>query len=232
MILHAVGGLCNRLRAIFGWRALHGGQLKVVWDADEYVSRARWADVFEPLLRVEFVEGPPWDVEAWAQPEVAPVNWDHGFVTDLRPVPAIAQRIAGIGTMGDLAAIHVRRTDHLPNAGLCGVHVEGLEDFVLWAENACLLTRKTCYVATDNRETQAFLMQRLGFYGVNAISPAELVGTDAQRLTDHHRNGSLADAVVDLYVCASAMVFKGTRGSSFTDTIETMRRGKREGWQR
>lgn len=211
-----------------GWRALHGGSLKVVWDANEYVSGAQWRDVFLPLPGVEFSDRGPWDVEAWSQPEGAPVNWEHGLVTDLRPVPALAQRIAGIGTMGDLAAIHVRRTDHIPNCAVTGEHVEPWEDFVVWAE----MCRKTVYVSTDNRETQTLLLERLRFYGLNAISPAELVGTDAQGLTDHHRNGSLADAVVDLYVCSAAAMFKGTRGSSFTDTIETIRRGKRAGWRR
>ena len=38
------------------------------------------------------------------------------------------------------------------------------------------------------------------------------------------RHTPVADAVVDLYTCVHASAFKGTHGSSFTDTIWQLRR--------
>ena len=54
MRLHAVGGLCNRLRAILSYLAAHD-TLTVVWEPDEYVSHGRFSDVFGPLDGVTFV---------------------------------------------------------------------------------------------------------------------------------------------------------------------------------
>jgi len=41
--------------------------------------------------------------------------------------------------------------------------------------------------------------------------------------TTQHRYGALSDAVVDLYMCVRAERFKGSKHSSFSETIEVMR---------
>lgn len=228
MRLHAVGGLCNRLRAILSYRALHG-EITVVWDVNEYVSDARWDDVFGPIPGVtfEYHKGwteAGWDVEDYAPAKGAPDGWERDY-RYVRPVPSVRQSIAGMLELGPFAAMHVRRTDYVPNMALLGEHVEPLEDFVLWAEKM----GRPVFLATDNAETRRLLGERLRFVGVKWLSHAALAGADVQALEDHSRSGSLSDAAVDLYVCVAASHFKGSRGSSFTDTIEILRRLRREG---
>ena len=220
-----MGGLCNRLRAILSYRALHGS-VQVVWDANEYVSHAHFLDVFEPLHGVSFVEG-AWDVEDYAPAVGAPEGWELGYA-ELRPVVEIRSRLIyhlpfyGWRCRPDAMilydAVHVRRTDHVPNVESRGDKVEHMSEFVRWA----LAGQRDVYVATDNLTTQRGLLLLLE--GRGQIGTELPDSADVQGLTDHHRNGTLADAVVDLYVCAGATRFKGTRGSSFTDTIEILRR--------
>jgi hypothetical protein len=226
--LHAIGGLCNRLRAILSRRFSSVNDLTVVWDVNEYVSGARWDDVFMPMLGVTFEHhdgwtGSGWDVEDFAPAKDAPDGWERAYA-ELRPVTNIRQRIAvAMSALGEYSAMHVRRTDHVPNQESLGAHVEPLEDWILWAEK---VAQQNVWVATDNGETQQTLSERLRFYGMQA-SLTWLQGAATQGLEDHRRNGTLADAVVDLYVCAAAKYFKGSQGSSFTDTIEILRREMR-----
>lgn len=211
--LHAVGGLCNRLRAILSYRAVHGA-IDVVWMADEYVSHAQWEDVFEPVPGVRFVEG-GWTVRDSRVAKDAPTGWQDQYSL-LRPTAAVAMRVRNaIGQMGGTyAAVHVRRTDHIPNVG---GEVKPLTYFADWANELSF----PIYVATDNGETQAFFRAR---WPLRAHFGATLGGAEAQGLLDHHRNGALSDAVVDLFVCAEATAFQGTRRSSFTDTIYCLRK--------
>lgn len=218
MSLHAVGGLCNRLRALLGWYAVNrgAGTLHVVWQPNEYVSGARFLDVFEPIPGVEFSDAGRWSVEAWGPPSYAPEGWEYGFRL-LRPVPSIMSRVVDYDK-----AIHVRRTDHLPDTATHGGDVELLSDWVRWAWQ---WPDETCYIATDNGETQAELLKAIP----RSLVGAPLGGAEQQGLTDHRRNGTLGDAVVDLWTCSRAGRFLGTRHSTFTTTIETLRRLRREG---
>lgn len=210
--LHAVGGLANRLRAILPRRPVD-----VIWDADEYVSRAKWSDVFEPLDGVRFVEG-GWDVEDYAPSKGAPKEWERGYL-ELKMTPKVAYEVAQrTNALGSYVAIHVRRTDMLPLLESEGKPVEPLENFINWAEGWSTLP---VYVASDNGETQAELCRLIGPRSRVFVS---LPGAERQGLVDHSRNGTLVDAVVDLVVCAGARAFRGTKHSSFTDLIETIRR--------
>lgn len=218
MRLHAVGGLCNRLRAVLSYRALHR-DLEVLWRPDEYVSGVRFEDVFDPLEGVRFLSvAAGWDVEDYAPAKDAPEDWEKSY-GDLVPVGFLGQRIAdtieglrGTGSL-DYTAIHVRRTDHAAAVAFRGEALDPLGAYLDFAGPGPL------YLATDNRETQTWFRAHRLVY-VSAV----LRGEQAQDLHDHRRNGTLADAVVDLYVCSMASRFMGTRDSSFTDTIHALRR--------
>jgi hypothetical protein len=209
MKLHAVGGLCNRLRAILSWAR----PVTVIWEPDEYVSFARFEDVFRPLSGVEFryrVE--TWDVEAWAPMPGAGAGWEERYrelvtVDDYRsPLP------------GSYVAIHVRRTDQVPDLERHGLRPRTLNHYAAWAHQWQTLP---VHVATDNGETQAQLLSLLGSRG---IVGRRLEGRALQELHDHRRNGTLHDAVRDLVRCADALHFLGSPHSSFTDTINVLRR--------
>lgn len=211
--LHVVGGLANRLRAVLSHRALHGGKLSVVWQPDEYVSHARFLDVFGPLEGVEFVNG-PWDLEDYAPAKGAPEGWERAY-SELRPVADVQKKIDAIRDFfrGGYLACHARKTDHIPNRG---GQVENDETFWSWASR---WPRLDLYLATDNGETQ----RRFLACGRAVRIGCQLGGKELQDIVDHRRNGTLADAVVDLYTCAGATHFLGSRGSSFSDAIVTLR---------
>jgi hypothetical protein len=208
MRLHAIGGLCNRLQAILSYRAAHGGQLEVLWKPDLYVSHALFSDVFEPIPGVTFMTDGGHDKEDWGIDWSAPPDWRSSYALLTPKVPILPPA-------GDYVAVHARRTDHIPNMNATGDHKTTDEELRTFVEKYPTLP---IYLATDNGETQARWAK-----DPRVIAGRVLPGTEAQGLTDHHRNGTLDRAVQDLYLCAAAKHFMGTHNSTFTRTIEILR---------
>jgi hypothetical protein len=70
------------------------------------------------------------------------------------------------------------------------------------------------FLATDNKETQDKFIK---LYGDRLICNP-IINNNNLRQT------SIQDAVVDMYVCSYAKEFEGTIGSSFSDTINYLRK--------
>jgi hypothetical protein len=217
MRLHAVGGLCNRLRAILSHRAAHGA-IDVIWQRDIPVANAHFLDVFEPLPGVNFLGG-GWDVESFGICPDAPTSWEDEYLS-LFPVAQVSAAFYSIldVRLGRSAydAIHIRSTDHIPNACASGIAIETYADFGRWLGERT----KPVWLATDNGETQRVMRTCWG----RRVQFNPYGGEEKQALEDHHRNSTLQEAVVDLWICAMASEFKGTTGSSFSDTIKILRR--------
>lgn len=214
--LHAVGGLCNRLRAILSYRAVLG-DLTVVWEPDEYVSHGRFRDVFLPIQGVDFVDSGWWMKEDFAPHPDAPAGWEDAYRL-LHPVDTVHLRMTQcVESRNSYLAVHIRRTDHVPDVSTHGGNMTPWSDFLEWAKQ----TAEPIYVATDNGVTQR---NAYDAWPLRFMCCTRLGGSEEQLLTDHSRNGTLADAVVDLFVCSQAREFKGSNASSFTDTIEILRR--------
>jgi len=215
VILNAVGGLCNRLRAILSYRAVYR-VLDVLWLRDEYVSFAGWSDVFMPLPGVRFLDHGPFTAEDYAPHRRSTVGWEDGY-RDLRPTPELAVTVdAHISVMRidrpRYVAAHIRRTDHVPNFP---EPLPPLEGYAAWARSF----DAPLWLATDNEATRGRMREL-----VKCNTGPWIGGREEQGLTDHHRNGRLHEAVIDLFMCVYADAFLGTPGSSFTDTIHVMRR--------
>lgn len=213
--LHPIGGLCNRLRAMLSYRAAHGA-LDVIWDATADVSGASWLDVFLPLRAIRFVSG-GWDHEDYAPRQPQPEEWEEGYL-ELVPTPEIAATIgAHLSTLRldhpRYVATHIRRGDHVPN------YPEPLPPLEAHARWATLFPGVPLWLAADCEETRQKMRVLHKCHTGSWIG-----GSDVQGLEDHTRNGTLAQAVVDLFMCAKASAFIGTPGSSFTDTIHALRR--------
>jgi hypothetical protein len=216
MILQVHGGLCNRLRAVLS--RIEPG-LRVVWPADWEIAGARWDDVFEPLDGVEMLDAVP----AGQKPDLvsyepALVPW-QGRLVLLKPGPVIAKRIAKNRELlgEEYAAIHVRRTDlasHAPPG-----HRDHTPD-AFFADFLDELPKgMPVFLATDNAQSQRKWMTHLAAYR----RPMRVA-----RVLEHGKEGDgreagrhtpLADAVVDLFVCAFASKFAGTDASSFSHTV-------------
>ena len=122
-----------------------------------------------------------------------------------------------LARLGDpFMAMHVRRTDHLSNCIALGQPAEPLSAWTEWANHHPSIP---CFIATDNLETQRTLMMVVSRPFIAADMPE---GSVENRATQH-RYGTLADAVVDMFVASRARWFLGSRNSSFTDTINILR---------
>jgi len=112
----------------------------------------------------------------------------------------------------------MRRTDHY-------AHQIGLsKDNGEYEAFAARHPEHRIFLATDNAETQTHFARR---FGERLVVTAQ-IGTDCSRAiapNEVERHTPLSrDAVIDLFVCATAEVFKGSPWSSFSDAICHMRR--------
>lgn len=230
--VRAIGGLCNRLRVTLSYRALaraQGQKLEVVWVPDGEIAKARFADVFEPLEDVTFLDAGRGDELATTDnTHAAPIDWGLAY-RDLRLVERwdshcrnIRRALLEVG-VGFYQAMHMRRTD-LDASSIMAEEAD--EDFLAWAEKQ----PGPIFLATDNGRTQKRIAAALS-------KPLVISSTILEHLHQDEsgqRNTPLGIAAVDLFVCAGARrpddgeAFKGCGGSSFTLTI--MRLRKIGGW--
>jgi hypothetical protein len=243
--VRAKGGLGNKLRVVLSYREAHvidgGMHLVVVWVVDEECP-ARFLDLFEPLGGVTFVdsddpaiesklralgapEGTTMPRDMRTHPSIAACHseaerWlserEAAMYLNLRPLAELADEVAQcVARNGSsCCAVHVRRTDHVK---LWGISTPDSEFFRFVDAHAA--ADATVFVATDNVDTQTAFQARYGSERVRTVAPIDAAPTTL-------RHTPLSDAVIDLYVCAAAEIFKGTRGSSFSDAIWMLRRAR------
>lgn len=237
LCIRAEAGLCNKLRTVLSYReaALDSGRMLIVLWVQDGACPASWEELFEPIDGVTFVYDTGHAIahalnealmahgmtihavpsEFGTHPQIAGTEREVRMYGHLRPRPRIARAIAeNLERCGThFAAVHIRRTDYTTTFGLSTA--DG--DFSRFLRTR-LVPHGACtaaYVATDNAETQQRFREELG----GSCHVLQTIPSFVQAL----RHTSVADAVVDLYTCAAAEVFKGTLGSSFSDTIMLMR---------
>ena len=206
MIVHAYGGLCNRLRVILSYRAVHG-EIGVVWLADEEIAGARFLDVFEPIAGVQWMaDNCRADVRTLGAHRGAPLGSEVAYreLRMLAPAELPAK---------PYAAIHVRRTDHVHLATTAGTFTDDLA-FMEWIRRT---TYGRVYIATDNRDTQEKMATACVAHGKRPLSRDAIPVSECQRQT------TLEHSAFDLFACAHADAFMGSGESSFSATIETLR---------
>lgn len=111
-------------------------------------------------------------------------------------------------------ALHVRRTDHTELAKSKKRFTTNEDFFAFIKTHDSSSPFPLIYLATDNQETQELFKRR---YGTRIFVNKEIKRTEKLRQTTE------ADAVVDLFMCRSAVSFKGSGYSSFSDTIQYLR---------
>jgi hypothetical protein len=214
-VLDVHGGLANRLQSMLSHWATHH-ELVVHWRPDSQICFAKWEDVFEPIPNIQFVYEWPEDATTMVRsnhPDPnAPADWLNAYRLVMLKEAHLARMLATV-TKRPYAAIHVRRTDFIPLARATGCY-ESEDKFLTWCKNA-IIGDGPVFVATDNGTTQKQFIAAIREMGREAIVSSEIAEHSAQDLHDH-RNTSLADAAIDLFVCARADQFLGTDGSSFS----------------
>jgi len=205
-MIRARGGLANRLRVV-----LSRFPGPVVWEPHHECCNAGFLDVFEPIDGLTVLKHGS-GVET-TDPDR---QWSH-HLSKVRPRPEIQSRIDALkASMGSYDAMHMRRTDHILDTHVAGRHTTD-EEFYAFATSR----DAPLYLATDNGRTQRAVADWIGHRLV--------IGNHIPDLAHEHRGGdgvrhtSLADAVVDAWVCAGARRFMGSRESSFSDLIQLLR---------
>jgi hypothetical protein len=221
-----MGGLGNRLRVILSYRALYG-EIVVRWARSTGVCRGSFLDVFEPLSGVTFEDagdGLAQDIVARegeigpvsSASFVAPPSWPMGYL-QLKPRPEVLERVAALkdgALYGEpYVAIHARHSDHDENAARFG-HVTTNDELLQWYHPR----GGPLYLATECKKTEAWFRRAV---------PHVIVNRDWDHQVIHYdeRPGTLADAVVDMWMCLGAAAFRGTWISSFSETVSLMRCG-------
>ncbi len=204
MIVHAHGGLANRLRVILSYRAAHG-PIVVIWKPDSQVACGRFADCFEPLDGVEFIDDGKWNVTSCEPSPHAPSGWQKAY-WDLRLKPSLAGDVEKLRCP---IAVHVRRTDIVD----LGLELEPEDDYVRFIQDH----EGRAFLATDNYVTQRYFKSVLGDRVIYGGIP------EHGELAHDHRATSLQHAAIDMFTCARAKYFKGTTASAFSWAIEILR---------
>ena len=240
--VRADGGLGNKLRVLLSHRELArdvGRALVVLWKLDP-ACPARFCDLFEALSGVTIVYSDAVDLRAalhalgvhetsisgavHCAPAIAGTERETLMYADLRPsallATEVASTVASCGT--DFIAIHVRRTDLVAQHGISTPDGE----FELFLDAHA---PRPAYVATDNAATQAHFAEQLGArYRSYATIEAADAPSGAALGSASRRHTSMSHAAVDVLVAVEATLFKGSRGSSFSELIWHLRhvRGK------
>lgn len=213
------GGLCNYLRVVFSYKqfAMSKGEcLTVVWKVSD-MCNGFFLDFFEEVPDVTFVKEANDDTKVDykgldSHKEYVLGNIDYSNLV-LRPEmrASVDEIVSSLGN--NFIAVHIRRTDH--TTGFSNDKKLTSDDsFVKFIhENTC----KNLYIATDNADTfkkfEKMFQSRMK--ALNCVRP-EFSATS-------FRQTSLAQAIVDIFVCVRAKQFKGSYYSSFSNLIAFMR---------
>jgi hypothetical protein len=171
-------------------------------------------DYFEPVEGIEFIS----DVSTFKEYSIdytgCMINKDFPPIYDelkLKPeLQAIIDEKRRI--LGPYIAVHVRRTDHIELAKQYNMYTEDESFFSFLDEN---LSDKNIYIATDNKETYELFKSR---YHEKIKFEYHVTNESSYRKT------SLADAIIDLFMCIHASSFMGSGRSSFSSLITLLRK--------
>lgn len=235
LVIVAVEGLCNRLRATLSYRIVaheQGRPLHVVWRRDDYCP-GYFLDVFLPIPGVRFFKSPPGGkpisslhTATDTHPSIKATEAEARSYACLHPCDSVRAAVAAqLQALGPrFAAMHVRRTD-LFTAIPATEHTKDSE-FEAWADGYVPRANERrapkhsegmrLFVATDNAETQQHFLSLYGSTTAKVQQPIKVSGA--------LRQTGLVEAVVDLFVAAAAPDgFMGSHYSSFSDAIRFLR---------
>jgi hypothetical protein len=219
MIVHAYGGLCNRLRVVLSYLEARQ-KIDVVWVPNGEIAFANFEDVFAPIEGVTFYENFPvgvsdCDIVTTCDPMPGIVGWEHLY-RQLLLRPTYKTYYDDL-TVFPFSAVHVRRSDHHDYPPAIENHTTD-EEFFDWISQQS----GDVYVATCDGSTQKKYLSHLRSIGRKAQFAVTIDERENERMGGR-RNTPLGEAAIDLFACAHAKNFMGSRESSFSNAIYKMR---------
>lgn len=215
IVIIPFGGLGNRLRVILSYLREYK-DIKVLWKKTPEISHDHFLDVFEPIKGVNFLYALPKNTKVISTCNPLGDWYDKDgkeLISLIKPKARIIERI--LAQRPPDIAIHVRRTDHSKLAQSKQKFTTDQMFFDFVDQAAANLSDLAIYVATDNAQTYSLFAQRYSGH-VQTLSTFNKSRASL-------RQTSLADSVVDWFICANAKVFMGSDYSSFTDLIRFKR---------
>lgn len=237
--VHVQLGLCNRLRTLFGYRAVARAlqvPLFVLWIPDNHCP-GHYDECFAPLDDVEMMrdqnewrrrcEQPNGHVFVGQRPAQAVIRDCAHMLADCKNKPvvdfcvlklrsALQQQVEAFvakhNKFSDVVGLHVRRTDHTNVAKRGAGRYTTDKDFDALIDGESQTTR--FFLATDNAATQ----QRFAKKYKNRVFWLRNIQPRRRQL----RQTSLHDAVLDLFLLARCQRVHGSVWSSFSETARVL----------
>lgn len=214
------GGLNNRLRVVLSYlykANQENKKLKIIWIKDA-ACYEDFENLFQNIDNVyvcnnenefinknkhDFVDYDTWNIE---NDEYVKNKYNKL----LKPIPKLQSIIDDYKNQlnNSYISCHIRRTDLVDKPYSNQKPDEEYMNFIDQYDASLKI-----YIATDNRETQDTFKNKYG----DRMILKEIVPSH------NHRQTSVQDAVVDIFICKDAAYFMGTHGSSFSDTINQLR---------
>jgi len=223
----AENGLNNKLRVVLSYLYKANNEnkkLRVYWIPNDECTE-KFENLFEPIDNVEFIykydnnnNNNIFDyITFHSYNKINEYNViKNKYYKLLKPLPSIQKVIDKylLQLKNKFIACHIRRTDILTyNTPSHKWYKHKTDDNYINFINKYDNTYNI-FLATDNKETQDKFIK---LYGDRLICNP-IINNNNLRQT------SIQDAVVDMYVCSYAKEFEGTIGSSFSDTINYLRK--------
>ena len=212
-------GLNNRLRVILSHLYLankENKKLQILWSVSDPQCLGQFDQLFEPLpnTTIKYITDDNNEQYDFRTYSINNSDFEkENYYSLLKPLPDIQNKINNIKEKltSDYIACHIRRTDALKY----NWYVDSLitdEEYIKFIDQ--YPSNNKIYIATDCVDTQN---KFINIYGDRMIY---------QKIenNDNFRQTSLEDAVIDMFVCAGAKNFMGSNKSSFTDTINNLRK--------
>jgi hypothetical protein len=219
--VYARDGLNNKIRVILSFlytANIDNKKLRIIWIKDDQCPD-NFNNLFEPIDNVEFIytnDIPDNLIDintGWTADEDYIKN---NYYKYLKPIKSIQNDINNTIKIlkNDYISCHIRRTDIVTLQKYFG------SSFNIHQDNEYITFINqypkdlNIYIATDNQDTQ---QKFIDLYG------DRIIYKKIDR-SNNLRQTSLQDAVKDMYVCAGAKYFMGSPWSSFTDSINEIRK--------
>lgn len=215
------GGLCNFLRVVFSYylqAKYQKRKLIVIWE-ESSACNGYFLNYFKKVKGIKFVKNNynKYIIHyngCFAHPKLKKYGKNNMYKglflkDELQEIINKNKQI-----LGKYVAVHIRRTDHIQLAKKNGVYMDE-KVFINFIKQ---FPDMNVYVATDNRETQQKFLDLFG----DKIK----VYTEITKKKKKLRQTSMREAIIDIFMCAGANKFLGTKYSSFSDTIKRIRKIK------